>query len=416
MKKIEYIVLLLIGCFFWSSCGNTENKIAVIWSSRQEFARYCEMFNVSQDKYKIITYYVKNPSDELLNKKTKLPKPDLVVGCWLKGAEVRKNFSKLNSLLAEDKINPENFYFELLELGKEDKSQLFLPVSFNLPVIIFKKDFIKPSDDFSLSLDEVKKFSIKYNSFEKKSYTKMGFAPIWNSEFLYLTAKGFNASFEEQGKFFAWNEASLKLAMSAIRKFTSEANTSTKSETDFQFKYLYNNPYSAIMGGRCLFQYLRSDQLLALSHEKTANIDFRWFMFNNKVPLDDEVVYAGVYKWAKNKGAAKAFLKFFFSPETQKTILAETAEKNLSTFDFGIAGGFSSLRTITESVFPSYYPLLLSHLPQSRNFMAPHILPSNWLEIKETTILPYLKAAVEIDVGADVENIQPLSTFIESSN
>ncbi|MEL3909088.1 MAG: extracellular solute-binding protein [Treponemataceae bacterium] len=416
MKKIKYIVLFFIGIIFFVSCGNAEDKIAVIWSSRQEFVRYCEIFNASQDKHKIVAHYVKNPSDELLNKNTKLPKPDLVVGCWLKGVEVRKNFSKLNSLIAEDKINPENFYSELLDLGKEENSQLFLPVSFNLPVIIFKKDFIKPSDDFSLSLDELKKISAEYNSFEKKSYTKMGFAPIWNLEFLYLTAKGFNANFEEQGKFFSWDETSLKLAMSAIRKFTSEANTSTKAETDFQFKYLYNNPYSAIMGGRCLFQYLRSDQLLALSHEKMANIDFRWFMFNNKVPLDDEVVYAGIYKKGKNKDTAKAFLKFLFSPETQKIILAETAEKNLSTFDFGIAGGFSSLRTITESVFPSYYPLLLSHLPQSKNFMAPHILPSNWLEIKETTILPYLKAATEIDVGADIEQFQSLSGFINRMN
>jgi len=39
--------------------------------------------------------------------------------------------------------------------------------------------------------------------------------------------------------------------------------------------------------------------------------------------------------------------------------------KNLPSKEFGIAGGFSSLKPITEKVFPQYYPLLLAHLPQN---------------------------------------------------
>lgn len=412
-KNIFFVVLFTSLCAL--SCKNTEQQIVIVWSSRQEFARYCELFNASQDSYKIIAHFVESPSTELINKNTKLEKPDIVVGCWLKGAETRNNFINLNSLLKDEKIQPENFYQELLDLGKNDSAQLLLPVSFNLPAIIFKKGTVKPPDDFTLSLDEMQKFSASYNTFERNGYTKMGFAPIWNADFLYLISKVYNANFEEQDNSFSWNETSLKLAITALRKFTTDTNTSTKAETDFQFKYLYNNPYSAIIGERSLFQYVKSNELLALHQEKTSLIDFRWFMFNNKVPLDDEIIYAGIFKHGKNKAGAKAFLTFLFSPETQKMILADTATTKLSAFDFGIAGGFSSLRPITESVFPTYYPLLLAHLPQSKNFTAPHILPSNWLTIKRETIIPYLNAAVEINVGDSVDAFDTLDAFINTA-
>lgn len=416
-KRMKKFIIFLLSSFILLlfSCRSAEDKIAVVWSSRAELARYCEIFNASQNDYKIIARYVQDPSKEILNSKKTIEKPDLVIDCWLKAAGVRKNFIKLNSLLAEDKINPDIFYSELLELGKSDGEQLLLPVSFNLPVLIFRDSAIKTSDDFSISLEEIKELAKKYNSYENNSYTKMGFAPIWNPEFLYLYAKSQNANFEEKGDFFSWQENSLNLAIRSLRKYSLETNLSTKAETDFQFKYLYNNAYSAIMSGRCLFQYLRSDELLLLSQEKMANIDFRWLSFDKKTALDDEIVYAGILKSAKNKAVAKAFLQFLFSPESQKAILKENAEKKLSSLGFGIVGGFSSIRSITENSFPTYYPLLLSHLPQSKNFMSPHIFPSNWLQIKKELLLPYLKNACEINEGERIEDFSSLGNYIHKS-
>lgn len=414
MKK-NIFILSLVVCGLSFSCKNTESSIAVLWSSKPEFARYCEVFNASQKKYKIVAHYVENPSKELLNQDLKNgDKPDLIVDCWLKGIAVRNNFINLNSLL-KGSIEAENFYSELLQLGKNENEQLLLPVSFNLPVIIFKKGSVNTADEFSISLDDLQKISARFNYIENNSFIKMGFAPIWNTEFLYLLTKGFNANFEENGNFFSWNENSIAEAVSALRKFTLETNTSTKAETDFQFKYLYNNAYSAVMSGRCLFQYLRSDQLFMLDANKSSNIDFRWVTFDRKVPLDDEVIYAGVFKGSKNKGAAKAFLVFLFSPETQKAILKENSKTKLSTLGFGVAGGFSSLRSITENYFPTHYPLLLSHLPQSKNFMSPNVLPSDWLEIKRETIIPYLKSACEIFPDEDLTNFDSLGNYINAS-
>lgn len=417
MKKNSIFVSLILSivCML-TACKNAEQSIAVVWTSKPELSRYCELFNASQNKYKIMTHYVANPSHDLLNEAhVKAERPDVVIDCWLKGTAVRNNFMSLNSLLSdsdEKKINPNIFYTELLELGKNGSDQVFLPVSFNLPVIIFRKAEIKPADEFNISLEEIQSFSQRYNVYENKKYMKMGFAPIWNPEFLYLVAKGNNACFEEHGDFFSWSENSVKLAVTAIRKFTLETNTDSNAESDFQFKYLYNNAYSAIMSGRCLFQYLRSDELLMLDRDKMSHIDFRWMNFEKKTPLDDEMIYAGILKSARNKTAAKAFLRFLFSAETQTEILAEKAETKLSSLGFGIVGGFSSLRSITENIFPKYYPLLLSHLPQSKGFMSPHILPSNWLEIKQNILIPYLQNACEIEAGAADDTFGTLGNYI----
>ena len=67
--------------------------------------------------------------------------------------------------------------------------------------------------------------------------------------------------------------------------------------------------------------------------------------------------------------------------------------KNLPSKEFGIAGGFSSLKPITEKVFPQYYPLLLAHLPQNSTLKTPLILPNNWETLKTEIIFPYLLEA-----------------------
>jgi len=67
--------------------------------------------------------------------------------------------------------------------------------------------------------------------------------------------------------------------------------------------------------------------------------------------------------------------------------------KKLASKEFGIAGGFSSLKPITEKVFPQYYPLLLAHLPQNNSLKTPLILPNNWETLKNDVIFPYLLEA-----------------------
>ena len=387
MKNIIFFLCL----FFLFSCKRSiEQNIAVIWTNKVEIASYCEAFNTEQNKYKVIVEYKENPANEILNA---TDTPDIVISQRLKGKDTRVKFKPLNYLLKK-KIDSSYFYGQLLELGLIDGQQYLLPLSFNLPTIIFSlsnKHFVE--NNFTISFDEIKKISSSFNTKRKETYTKMCFAPRWEANVLYIAMQGFDVSFEEGNMSFVWNDKALKNALNYLKDWTREVNEDSSKEDEFKFKYLYDVPYILINNGFCAFYYMSTEALFSLPKEKLQNIDFRYLEFNGKVPCNDDILYAGICSYAKNKDASEAFITWLYSLETQEKLLIKKETENLPSKDFGIAGGFSSLKPITEKVFPQYYPLLLPHLPQNGNLKTPLILPTNWESLKAEIIFPYLLEA-----------------------
>ena len=62
---------------------------------------------------------------------------DIVIGKWLKNEKIRRNFMPIDYLFTDQHINKYIFYPQLLSLGNIDNKQYLLPVSFNLPAIVF---------------------------------------------------------------------------------------------------------------------------------------------------------------------------------------------------------------------------------------------------------------------------------------
>ena len=383
MKKFLFTIVLV--CCMLSGCKNAEDSIAVIWTDRTEFISYCEAFNSAQSRYKITVSYKENPSDALMDTSEQ---PDIVIGPWLRGDAARVKFSKLS----KKKIDPDIFYPLLFELGNINGAQYLLPVSFNLPTVIFsasQKNSVKTN--FTLSLEEMRELAAAYNRKNGSEYTKMGFSPRWDTDFLYVTAQGLDVAFEETKNLFSWDDKTLLELIAYTRRWSEDVNTNAVAEDEFKFKYLYDPPYTLITNGRCLFWYLSSDKLFSLNNEQLKSLDYRWMNYNGKTPVQDEVIYAGICKKARNTAAAQAFLLWFFNEESQKKLLARSQTDNMIAPSFGLAGGFSSLKNVTENIFPVYYPLLLKLLPQTDDFSAPHILPHNWLLLKKEIIFPYLR-------------------------
>lgn len=390
-KAFWKIAALLCVWVSFSSCKNAEDSIAVIWTDRADFITYCEAFNSAQTLYKITMNYKQNPANALMNTQEQ---PDIVIGPWLRGDAARVKFAAIDNLLSEKEkhIHPDSFYPLLRELGNVSGKQYLLPVSFNLPAIIFSASQQNlPKTNFTLSLEEMQVLSAAYNKKDGAEYTRMGFSPRWDTNFLYVAAQGMGVAFEETKNLFSWNDRALLDIISYTRTWSDTVNTSAAAEDEFKFKYLYDPPYTLVTGGRCLFWYLSSDELFSLNRERLKSIDYRWMNYNGKTPVQDSIVYAGICKKAKNKKAAEAFLLWFFNEESQKQMLSRAQTENMIAPSFGLAGGFSSLRNVTENIFPVYYPLLLKHLPQTDDFAAPYTLPHNWEQLKKEIIFPYLR-------------------------
>jgi ABC-type glycerol-3-phosphate transport system substrate-binding protein len=382
--RFNIVCILLVSALFMS-CGGT--RTAQIWTDRPEFALYGEYFNTVQNQYKVTVKYFENPAAEL--ERTNAV-PDIIVGSWLKNASTKTNFRTLDNLFGSRKLSKNTFYSGLLSIGIIDRRQYLLPVSFNIPALIFSKGREQNiSNSFTINFNEIKELSRKFNIAANGAYTHMGFSPLWNDNFLFISSVLFGVSFREATPL-AWDSAALDRSMDFIYNWTHEINTNNQAEEDFTFKYFFEPPEKLIQSGRILFSYMDSSELFTLSEDSKNNLDFRWIIEQNMVPINEDMVLLGIPKKAKSQRAAKAFIQWFFRIENIRLLIEYSRSNRMNDNIFGICGGFSALVSVTEQIFPGFYPELLGRMPPSENFMPPNVLPGSWAVIKERVILPYL--------------------------
>ncbi|MHB9292057.1 hypothetical protein Holit_01145 [Hollandina sp. SP2] len=370
------------------SCGFFEPATAVLWTDRPEFALYAEYFNSSQEHYKIETRYYEFPAQRLTET---TESPDIVVGNWLKSVSTRNLFKPLNSFFSRNQVSRTAFYPRLLALGNIENKQYLLPVAFNIPAIVFARaNGSVLASPFTVTFEELKALGTGYNIGQNGIYSRMGFSPAWNDEFLFVATTLFNASFEEADPLI-WDPEALEQAIAYLRNWTRESNSSIQAEDQFVFKYCSDPPAKLAASGRILFTYMNSMDFFTLTQESRNNLDFRWLAEHDTIPLFEETVYYGIYKKGKAKKAAAAFTQWFFQAETQRLLLEISRNQGIHETLFGISSGFSALRTVTEQIFPQFYPSLLGHTPPDDFIAPPNILPQHWNSLKEQVILPYLR-------------------------
>lgn len=404
--------IMLLSALTLASCAGNKTEIMTIWTDRSEFVSYAELFNASQSQYKAVVEYRDNPAEALINTDTP---PDVVVGPWLKGEKARAKLIQLDYLFNEIRINQSLFYRPLLELGNVKGRQYLLPVSFNLPAVIFSKDRqSQVTDNFFISLDRIKELSKEFNTEKNGSLTRMGFSPRWSPEFLYILTRMFGAQYEEGGRLFTWNAKGLAEAIDYVRDWSVSVNGSLSAENDYQFKNLYDPPYRQVTSGRAMFSYVSSRDLLILPADKVASIDFRWITRNDLTPVDDGMIYLGICKRAKELEAAEAFLIWFFNEKNQRAMLQRKADLGLMDRNFGIADGFSSLRPVNEKTFPLFYPNLLGHLPALESLMAPRILPNEWDTLKSGILMPWLIETASLPTAGSGNTGQTAAVTLET--
>ena len=396
--------LVFCAGFLFTACskGSRQNSRIVyqkdrivIWTSCREFAQYIELFNRQHKDNCAILVYKDNPALSLPPAKDENP-PDIIVGSWLRTDSPQKNFKSLEYLFDVKKLTSDIFYPQLLESGKRKDIQYLLPVSFNLPAIIFSSDNKELiPDSYVLSLEQVRETASAFNAKNKKEvYTKIGFTPLGNNDFLYLVAKMKGADFREEKGELVNQQQGLQNAVSFLNEWVNGDNTSAQIEEDFTFKYLFMPYYRQVSSGRTLFAYTSSDNLFKTLNEQELHIDYRWLVEDKKIFIEDSNMMMGIYKKARNQVGATEFISWFFQSENQRKILETKEKMNLETDMFGIAGGFSALRDVTEHILPVYYNQLLTNLPPDEMLTVPQMLPARWESYRTLVVEPYIKDSI----------------------
>ncbi len=395
-RRIFAFSFIFVFIVFGFSCNRGKSKPVIVWTNQKEFASYAELFNASQDLTRVMVIYKEKPVESLPVAKDEQA-PDIVIGPLLKNQSVKKNFRPMDYLFSEQQINPSIFYPQLLNTGYINDKQYLLPVSFNIPAVIFSKhnkSYVQ--ENHIINLDQIKDIAATYNKTNKSGiYTHMGFAPNWDSRFMHLVANINNVDFKEKENLFSWNDFNLDKTVNYLRDWTKTANTSTSAENDFEFKYLYTPSYKQVVSGRCLFAYTTSAELFALPEDQLQEIDFRWIHNNGQIPLEDDMVYLGLYKKANNPEGAEKFIAWLTKEETQRNLLERSASMNLSASTFGISGGFSAIKNVNERIFPLYYKALLGNIPAADYLNPPNTLPPRWESLKSRVVIPWLENATD---------------------
>jgi len=382
------------------SCGDI--KTVQIWTDRPEFAIYADYFNNVQNKYKVSVRYKEFPTANLGRGNS----PDIIVASWLNNSSTPVFFKPLNNLFGSSKLSRDTFYPQLLSAGMIDRKQYLLPISFNIPALIFSKDRTQVlSNQFTIDFDEIKELSKIFNVESRGEFTRMGFSPLWNDDFLFTVTILGDASFREANPL-AWNSTALDKSIDFINNWTNEINNSIRMDEDFYFKFFIQPPERLIQSGRIFFSYIESDDLFLLSEDIKNDLDFRWIMEDDKIPILEEAVYMGIPRWSRSRKATEAFILWFLTVENQRRLMEYSRNNRINENIFGISGGFSALSPVMEQVYPLFYPELLGRKPPSENFLQPNILPGNWVAIKERVIFPYLHDRTRVEYTNEVTPLE----------
>ncbi|MCE1195568.1 hypothetical protein LWX53_03605 [bacterium] len=395
------------------SCSLFERKPAVLWTDTPDMLIAAELFNASQKRHLIEVRYVEDLPSALAAPATMEAKPSLVVGGGLRASALSDRFLSLEYLFGELVLSKGSFYPALLKSGVEGKRQILVPVSFNLLLLLSGKDQPEaraagdpapPSPDKAvITVEEIRRRAALFSAGSKPGAERMGFSPRWpDKDFLFQWVQLGGANFAEndEGKGgkgqegaplpLSWDQAALDRGVLRLREYIRAANGSVEAEDAFAFRYLFAPGYKNVADGRILYAAMGSAEYLTLSPALRSKYEYRYFAEGGRLAVAEDIRYAGIPRDAPNKESAEQFFRWFFNADRQKAILEKSRALRLSESAFGIGGGFSSLRAVTEETFPAYYADLAGMAPPERMLQPPEAMPPSWERIKKDVVLPWL--------------------------
>ncbi|MBN1798282.1 MAG: hypothetical protein JW822_06880 [Spirochaetales bacterium] len=366
------------------------NPTIHFWTDKEELLPYIEEFNKQHSNYKIEASFLDPLTDEF---ETLANKPDLIL-CSLPEILIHhNNFDSLDGVLSDAGITNNDVYQNLLKPGVYNGKQVFLPFSFDIPVIVFTRYDKDEFPEFSLSLNDLKTQSDKFTQFQGKRLKALGFSPLWNQEFLFYTAVLYGADFRVTAdNILIWDETALNSGLEYLRAWINNSMGGFLVEREFSKKYVYEPLYKLVQDNK--FGYYRIgyffstiSEYYAIPYEKRKNLEFRWLQLDNKIPASENILVFAIPSGAKNPDGARMFLKWIFKPETQKhQITMNTLYNNVC---FGIANGFSILKDLNRHYFPDYYPFLVGFIPFEDSLVFPNQLPVGWEKLKNEIIMSW---------------------------
>ena len=139
-----------------------------------------------------------------------------------------------------------------------------------------------------------------------------------------------------------------------------------------------------------------SRQLFKIPGEKHSAIDFRWLSYENRIPVNPDILFTAIPKGAQNPAGGKSFLLWLYKPEIQQKLFEINHFKRLEGIS-GIAGGFSALKEVNQTALPQHFPLLTGRIPASDTLVFPQTYPDNYRRLRDDGIIPWIINTITLE-------------------
>ncbi|MBS1110627.1 MAG: putative lipoprotein, partial [Anaeromyxobacteraceae bacterium] len=116
-----------------AGCGFLPEPAVRLATGRTEVAAYAERYNARQDEFRVEVRWRESPAQAVLDGEAF----DVVIGEELATTSVMDRLESLGDIVKPGRLDPAGFYPGLLSLGSRDNRPLAVPLSFDLPAMVF---------------------------------------------------------------------------------------------------------------------------------------------------------------------------------------------------------------------------------------------------------------------------------------
>lgn len=355
-------------------------------TNHPEIAAYVEMYNAGQDAYRVEILYRETPSQSVLSGEP----ADVVIGEWLATPQLVDRFESTADIVTPGRIGPSELYAGLLSMGSKDARPVLIPVSFDLPAVVFSAPGPADVPAMFMPLDYMESRSRAFTTVGKEGrLAAMGFSPSWNPDFPILDAR-LNGSRIRAGRggLPAWESAGLDQTVQLLGQWIGGVNGGVEKDREFTERNLVQPYYKLLSTRKTLFALEPFTSFMALPDDRRRELDFRWMSSNSLIPVCDNVLFAGLLRSSRNKKGAKSFLEWFFSLQNQRSFLEAVQSRRIAVF--GVTNGFSAFKTINEKDLAQKYSGLLGRIPTEGMLVFPELLPDSWTKVRDEVVSRWL--------------------------
>ena len=377
------LVVMLCG-----GCRASHGALRIV-SDEPSLISYIETFNAHNPRLHAEFSYVENVD---VRARGALRLFDLFISRNLTVGDGPDYFSSLNGLWRSSGIDEHDFYDTIVATGREGRHQYLFPLSFNIPVIVFRaQEGVEYGfeSDTVVGLGELRDIAAEHNVMHDNRYTAMGFSPRWNRDFLYLVTRLHGADYTYTGEVSPiWNEEKIFQALDFMRSWIELHNGGFEREARFSARYIREPHYRPLMDKSVSFIYMDAVSFYNVSLPERQLLDYRILRGPQGIPVLEGVLNAALSKRSPNRRAAQAFVRWIADADNQKLLLERSHHLRIESF--GFAGGFSTRKDINQLSLPTYYPHLLGRIPNEELLVAARYPISNWNVIRDRVVERWL--------------------------